>query len=39
MGRYIVRRVLWMIPVLFFISIVTFALAHAVPGEIGRAHV
>lgn len=32
MGRYIVRRVLWMIPVLFFISIVTFALAHAVPG-------
>ncbi len=32
MGRYIVRRLLWMIPVLFFISIVTFALAHAVPG-------
>jgi len=31
-GRYIVRRLLWMIPVLFFISIVTFALAHAVPG-------
>jgi ABC-type dipeptide/oligopeptide/nickel transport system permease component len=32
MGRYIVRRILWMIPVLFFISIVTFALSHAVPG-------
>jgi len=32
MGRYIVRRFLWMIPVLFFISIVTFALAHSVPG-------
>ncbi|MCD6520958.1 MAG: ABC transporter permease [Anaerolineae bacterium] len=32
MARYIVRRLLWMIPVLFFISIVTFALAHAVPG-------
>jgi len=32
MGRYVVRRVLWMIPVMFFISIVTFALAHAVPG-------
>ena len=32
MGRYIVRRLLWVIPVLFFISIVTFALAHSVPG-------
>jgi len=32
MTRYIVRRVLWIIPVLFFISIVTFALSHAVPG-------
>jgi len=32
MARYIVRRLLWMIPVLFFISVITFALAHAVPG-------
>ena len=32
MGRYIVRRLLWVIPVLFFISIVTFALDHSVPG-------
>ena len=32
MGRYIIRRFLWMIPVLLFISIVTFALMHAVPG-------
>jgi len=32
MGRYIVRRILWMIPVLVFISVVTFALVHAVPG-------
>jgi ABC-type dipeptide/oligopeptide/nickel transport system permease component len=32
MGRYIVRQFLWMIPVLFFISVITFALAHAVPG-------
>lgn len=32
MGRYIIRRVLWMIPVLFFISIVTFAMSHVVPG-------
>jgi len=32
MLRYIVRRLLWLIPVLFFISVITFALAHAVPG-------
>jgi ABC-type dipeptide/oligopeptide/nickel transport system permease component len=32
MFRYIVRRLLWMIPVLFFISVITFSLAHAVPG-------
>jgi ABC-type dipeptide/oligopeptide/nickel transport system permease component len=32
MGRYIIRRLLFMIPVLFFISIITFAMAHAVPG-------
>jgi len=32
MGRYIVRSLLWMIPVLLFISIVTFGLCHAVPG-------
>jgi oligopeptide transport system permease protein len=29
---YIIRRLLWMIPVLFFIAVVTFALMHAVPG-------
>ena len=32
MGRYIARRVLWMIPVLFIISIMTFALTKMVPG-------
>jgi ABC-type dipeptide/oligopeptide/nickel transport system permease component len=32
MGRYIARRLLWLIPVFLFISIVTFALVHAVPG-------
>ncbi|MBC7240157.1 MAG: ABC transporter permease, partial [Chloroflexi bacterium] len=32
MTRYIIRRILGMIPVLVFISLVTFALAHAVPG-------
>jgi len=32
MGRYVIRRLLLLIPVLFFISIITFALAHAVPG-------
>jgi oligopeptide transport system permease protein len=29
---YIVRRVLWIIPVLFTVSILTFGLMHAVPG-------
>jgi ABC-type dipeptide/oligopeptide/nickel transport system permease component len=32
MLRYLARRLLWMIPVLLFISIITFSLAHAVPG-------
>lgn len=32
MGRYIVRRFLWMILVLFLISIVTFLLMRSVPG-------
>lgn len=29
---FIIRRLLWMIPVLFFISLITFALMHAAPG-------
>ncbi|MHB1296447.1 MAG: ABC transporter permease [Anaerolineae bacterium] len=32
MGRYIIRRILWLFPVLFFISLVTFGLLRAVPG-------
>lgn len=32
MTRYIVRRLLWMIPVLLFISLVTFGLLRSVPG-------
>lgn len=32
MGRYVVRRLLWMLLVLFFISLITFAMEHAVPG-------
>ena len=32
MGRYIVRRLLWMCLVLFLISLITFAMMHAVPG-------
>ena len=32
MLTYIVRRVIWIIPVLFFVSIITFSLMHAVPG-------
>jgi oligopeptide transport system permease protein len=29
---YLIRRVFWIIPVLFAVSIITFALMHAVPG-------
>jgi oligopeptide transport system permease protein len=29
---YLARRILWIIPVLFTVSIITFALMHAVPG-------
>ncbi len=32
MIRYLTRRLLWIIPVLFVVSIMTFALMHAVPG-------
>jgi ABC-type dipeptide/oligopeptide/nickel transport system permease component len=32
MGRYIARRLLLLIPVLLFISLVTFSLMHSVPG-------
>jgi oligopeptide transport system permease protein len=29
---FIVRRILWLIPVLFIVSLITFAFMHAVPG-------
>ena len=32
MTKYIIRRILWFIPVLFAIALVTFVLAHAIPG-------
>ena len=32
MSGYVARRVLWMIPVLFFVSLITFALMHSVEG-------
>jgi ABC-type dipeptide/oligopeptide/nickel transport system permease component len=32
MLRYVIRRLLWLVPVMFFISVITFSLAHAVPG-------
>jgi oligopeptide transport system permease protein len=32
MISYLIRRVLWIIPVLFAVSIITFTLMHAVPG-------
>jgi oligopeptide transport system permease protein len=32
MGGYIVRRILWLIPVLLVVSLITFTLMHLVPG-------
>ena len=32
MITYLTRRILWIIPVLFTVSIITFFLMHAVPG-------
>ncbi len=32
MQRYLIRRVLWLFPVLIFISLITFVLMHSVPG-------
>src|ERR1700737_1187591 len=32
MTRYIVGRVLWLIPVLLFVSMITFTLMHVTPG-------
>ncbi len=32
MGRFLVRRLLWLIPVVFVVSVVTFLLMHSVPG-------
>jgi oligopeptide transport system permease protein len=32
MAAYIIRRVLWLVPVLFVVTVITFLLMHAVPG-------
>ncbi len=32
MTRYIIRRVLWLMPVLLFVSLITFTLMHLTPG-------
>ncbi|MEA2612000.1 MAG: oligopeptide transport system permease protein [Chloroflexota bacterium] len=32
MSRYLIRRLLWIIPVLFAVTLITFLLMHAVPG-------
>ncbi len=32
MTRYIFRRILWLIPVLLFVSLITFTLMHVTPG-------
>src|ERR671930_1494617 len=32
MTRYIIRRVLWLVPVLLFVSLITFTIMHLTPG-------
>jgi ABC-type dipeptide/oligopeptide/nickel transport system permease component len=32
MGRYVIRRLLWLVLVMFVVSLLTFGFAHAVPG-------
>src|ERR671932_2498634 len=32
MTRFIIRRILWLIPVLLFVSLITFTLMHVTPG-------
>ncbi|TAK36038.1 MAG: ABC transporter permease [Chloroflexota bacterium] len=32
MTRYLIQRVLWIIPVLFFVSLITFTIMHQTPG-------
>jgi oligopeptide transport system permease protein len=32
MTRFLVRRVLWIIPVLFFVTLITFIIMHSTPG-------
>ena len=32
MASYVLRRILWLIPVLFCVSVITFSLMHLVPG-------
>jgi oligopeptide transport system permease protein len=33
LGMYVVRRILWMVPVLLFVITITFALMHLAPGS------
>src|ERR1700716_1781628 len=33
LALYILRRLLWMIPVLFFVMLITFVLMHLAPGS------
>lgn len=32
MMRFLIRRILWMIPVLFFVTLITFIIMHSTPG-------
>ncbi len=33
MGTYILKRILWLIPVLFAVSVIVFSIVHLIPGD------
>lgn len=35
MGRFVVRRLLWLIPVILVVSGITFILMHSAPVDLG----
>lgn len=37
MGRYIVRRIIMIIPVVFFVSVMVFSFIHLIPGDVADA--
>ena len=37
--NYLIHRLIALVPVIIGVTILVFIISHAIPGEIGRAHV